>query len=168
MKLAVIAWVALSLGLGCGDKAKPEDWKERPGPGFVITAPYAAELVNAPKDAPVKMVIYQYVNKVTEAWQVQVADMPPDREPAQVIANMRQHVKSTGTVEQEKDVEMGDTTGADFRYITDMPPMGKMYVRNRIVMKNHKVYQVMIVHRPEDKARDAPADRFVDSFRLTD
>lgn len=167
MKLAAIAFAVVGLSVGCKDKAKPEDWKERTGPGFSVSAPYPHELVNSPKESPVKMVIYQYVNKVTEAWQVQIAEMPLDREPAQVLSNMRAHVHSTGTVKEEKDVEMGDTTGVDFRYIADMPPMGKMYIRNRIVMKDHKVYQVMIVHRPEDTARDAPADRFVDSFKLT-
>ena len=167
MKIVALVAVA-ALGLGCGEKAKPEDWKERTGPGFSVMAPYPHEMVPSPKEAPVKMTIYQYVNKVTEAWQVQVAEMPLDRPPEQVIANMRDHVRNTGTVESEKKVEMGDTPGVDFRYVTDMPPMGRMYVRNRIVMKNHKVYQVMVVHRPEDKDRDAAADRFVDSFKLTE
>jgi hypothetical protein len=167
MRLATIALVGFFL-VGCEKKAAPEDWKERSGPGFIVTAPYPGEIIAAPKDTPVKMTIHQYVNKVTEAWQVQIADMPLERSPEDVIASMRQHVMSTGTVKSETDVAMGDTTGKDFRYITDMPPMGKMYVRNRIVMKNHKVYQVMVVHRPEDTSRDAACDRFVDSFKLTE
>lgn len=167
MKLGIVALLGL-LWIGACDKTKalPKDWKERTGPGFTVMAPYKSELMPSPPDSPVKMTIYMYLNRVTEAWQVQIADMPAELPPEQILANMTAHIHGEGQVKSEQDVTMGD--GAkDFRYISDMPQFGKMYVRVRIVIKNHKAYQVMVLHLPQDTDRDADADRFVDSFKLT-
>lgn len=166
MKLAIVALVGLFWIGACDKKTPPKDWKERSGPGFTVSAPFPSEILPSPADSPVKMTIYSYLNKMTEAWQVQIADMPAELPPEQILANMTEHIHGQGELKGEQDVQMGD--GAkDFRYIADMPALGKMYVRVRIVIKNHKAYQVMILHPPQDTARDADADRFVDSFKLT-
>lgn len=165
MKLGIVALVGL-LWIGACDKNKapPKDWKERSGPGFTVSAPYPSEMLPSPS-GDVKMTIYSYVNKVTEAWQVQIADMPEELPASQILANMSAHIHSKGEVKAETEVAMGD--GAkDFRYVSDMETIGKMYVRVRVVISNHKAYQIMVLHRPEDTDRDADADRFVDSFKL--
>lgn len=167
MKLALVALVGL-FWIGACDKNKtpPKDWKERSGPGFTVMAPFPSEMLPSPADAPVKMTIYSYVNKVTEAWQVQIASMPAELPAEQILANMTAHIHGQGELKSEQDVKMGDAA-KDFRYISDVPTLGKMYVRIRIVIRDHKAYQVMVLHRPEDTDRDADADRFVDSFKLT-
>ncbi len=168
MKLGIVALVGL-LWFGACDKNKApaaKDWKERSGPGFTVQSPLPHEMMSAPPGTPVKMTIYSYLNKVTEAWQVQIADMPEELPPEQILANMTAHLRGKGEIKSETDVTMGD--GAkDFRYVSDMPQIGRMYVRVRVVIKNHKAYQIMVLHRPEDTGRDADADRFVDSFKLT-
>jgi len=129
-------------------------------------APFASETMPAPAGSPVQMTVYSYLNTPSEAWQVQIADVPEEAPAAELLTNMAAHVHSTGTLKSEQDVKLGE--GAkDFRYVTEVPPHGKMYVRVRVVVSNHHLYQVMVLHRPDDTSRDADADRFVDSFKLT-
>jgi hypothetical protein len=145
---------------------KPE-WKPRPGPGFVVTAPAEAELLH-PNARGLDMTVYQYADGPSFSLQVQVAELPSDRVPTQVITNMRDHLAKVATrIVKESDVTVGDVRGKDFRYITDMPQLGEMFLRDRFLVQTRRIYQIMAIHRVGDAERDADTDRFVDSFAFT-
>lgn len=154
--LAGLAWLA-----ACDKKPS---WSERVGPGFTVSAPHPATQLPSPSDSPVKTEIYSFFDEGRETWQVQIAEMPAELTPAQILANMTLHFHTAGEVKSEREVAMGEAA-KDFRCVSDSARFGKMYVRDLVVIQNHKAYQVIVMH-PLGTS-EADGDRFVDSFKLT-
>ncbi len=162
-------WVGLALTLVFAACKKPvPDWKQRTGPDFTVEAPFAAHETHVPVPGnPTDMTVYLYVNEVDWSLQVQVVEMPKDRIPMDVITAMRDRAAAKGTVTKEADVAMGDAPGKDLWMTTEIPPYGKVEIRERMLMQAHKVYQVMAVHLPGVTVHDKDDDRFIESFKLT-
>lgn len=149
--------------------AKPrEDWKERTGPGFVITAPANARHLTKPIADGVVMNIYEYRDGVTASWQVQITELPEDRTPTSAIVTMRDELAAKAKITREEDVAMGDAAGKDLRAIVNLAPFGEVNMRTRIIVQNHRLYQVMALHPVGRSELEAAANRFVDSFKLAE
>lgn len=160
--------VVCMVTVACSKAKKPEEWKERTGPGFTVMAPSDARHMTKPIAAGVEMQVYEYRDGISASLQVDVAEAPDDRSPTWMVVTVRDNFAAKAKVTREDDVPMGDTPGKDLVGTSELAPYGKVRMRTRIVVQGRKLYQLMTIHPVGKPELDADADRFVESFKLTE
>ena len=148
-------------------KRPPQAWQDRPGPGFVVSAPTAPRELHHPAGGG-DLTVFEYSDDDLGAMQVQLADVPPGRAPLQVIMDVRDNAATKYTITSEQNIAMGDAPGKDLRYEVELASgQGKRALHQRILIQNHHLFQIMVVHPIGDAAFAAKGDRFIQSFKLT-
>ena len=162
----MLKWVALvATVVACGSRDAGPDWKVRTGPGFEVTAPFPAIVGKRPMIPGVAMETYDY-NRGGASMVVTVLPRPADLAAADAIKKLRDRVGSTVTITHEDDIELGDATGKDVRFTGTDPSVGPVIARFRFVVRKDHIYQVASMWGPSVEPKGA--DRFIESFRLTD
>lgn len=159
----------LICSVACSKPSKPpEVWKERSGPGYTVSATADARHMTKPIANGVVMQIYEYGDGLSASRQVEVTELPADRSATSTIVTLRDSFAAKVKVSREQDVAMGDAPGKDLVGTSEVAQVGEVRMRTRIVVQNHRLFQVMAtnpLHKPD---LDAAADRFVDSFKLSE
>jgi hypothetical protein len=151
-----------------GDKRVNDSpgWSPQTGPGFTVNAPGPAKIEKVPAhDGDRAFDRYTFHKTDTELYVVEVTEIPAKDDLGMALNNMRMRITTqTQSVRSEDLIEGGEVTGRDIRYIVDQGD-DTLHARSKVLGKNQKLYEVRGV-AAEDKAREAEADKFVDSFEL--
>lgn len=133
----------------------------------MVSAPWSAKELRRPIADGVEMRIFEFRNGFVDSWQVQFFELPKGRAPMQAIMTMRDQIATTGSISREEDVALGDALGKDVRFVTDVPKVGKVSARARILVGGGTLYHVLVMYPIGDAQRARDGDRFLESFRFT-
>ena len=155
------------------DTAKDPSWKVFDGPTFTVKAAGkpAETTTDVPTDlGPMAMVAYTFQEGDEAKAHVVMTTKLPDSikgaDKAKMLRDARDGMisKYNAKVDMDKEVKLGDTNALDFAAHGDHAQLGKFYVRGRVAIKNHTLYQVMSLGQGHTQQPDSAA--FVESFQL--
>ncbi|MGE0395191.1 MAG: hypothetical protein AB7T06_00590 [Kofleriaceae bacterium] len=152
-----------------GDKRVSDstNWATQTGPGFTVKAPGAATIEKvAAADGDRAFDRYTFHKADLESYVVEITELPESEDVGMELGNMRMRIAAqTQAMIHEDMLEGGEVTGRDIWYVIDQGD-DTLRARSKLLGKGHKLYQVRGVST-EDKARQAEAEAFVDSFAFT-
>ncbi len=159
--------------------AKPADmaidasWKVFEGPTFTVKAAVkpAENTTDVPTDlGPMAMTAYTFQEgdeaKAHAVMTTKLPDSVKTADKAKMLRDARDGMinKYGAKVDMDKEVKIGDTNALDFAAHGDHAQLGKFYVRGRVAIKNHTLFQVMSLGQGHTQQPDSAA--FVESFQL--
>jgi hypothetical protein len=160
-------------------EAKPADgaidanWKVFDGPTFTVKAAVkpAENTTDVPTDlGPMAMTAYTFQEgdeaKAHAVMTTKLPDSVKGADKAKMLRDARDGMinKYGAKVDMDKEVKIGDTDALDFAAHGDHAQLGKFYVRGRVAIKNHTLFQVMSLGQGHSQQPDSAA--FVESFQL--
>ena len=155
------------------DTAKDASWKVFDGPTFTVKAAGkpAENTTEVPTDlGPMPMIAYTFQEGDEAKAHVVMTTKLPDSikgaDKAKMLRDARDGMisKYNAKVDMDKEVKLGDTNALDFAAHGDHAQLGKFYVRGRVAIKNHTLFQVMSLGQGHTQQPDSAA--FVESFQL--
>lgn len=143
------------------------NWSPQSGPGFTVSAPGAGKLEKVgAHDGDRAFDRYTFHKTDTESYVVEITEIPEADDLGMALTDMRMRITAqTQSVRHEDMIEVGDVIGRDIWYTVDQGD-DVLHARSKLIGKGHKIFQVRGVST-EDKAREAEAEKFVESFALT-
>ena len=155
------------------DGAVDATWKVFDGPTFTVKAAVkpAENTTDVPTDlGPMAMTAYTFQEgDAAKAHAVMTTKLPESvkgADKAKMLRDARDGMinKYGAKVDMDKEVKIGDTHALDFAAHGDHAQLGKFYVRGRVAIKNHTLFQVMSLGQGHAQQPDSAA--FVESFQL--
>lgn len=159
--------------------AKPTDtaidasWKVFEGPTFTVRAAGkpAENVTDVPTElGPMAMTAYTFQEgdeaKAHAVMTTKLPDSVKGADKAKMLRDARDGMinKYGAKVDKDEEIKIGDTSALDFAAHGDHAQLGKFYVRGRVAIKNHTLFQVMSLGQGHAQQPDSAA--FVESFRL--
>ena len=155
------------------DTAIDANWKVFDGPTFTVKAAVkpAENTTDVPTDlGPMAMTAYTFQEgdeaKAHAVMTTKLPDSVKGADKAKMLRDARDGMinKYGAKVDMDKEVKIGDTNALDFAAHGDHAQLGKFYVRGRVAIKNHTLFQVMSLGQGHTQQPDSAA--FVESFQL--
>lgn len=155
------------------DTAIAANWKVFDGPTFTVKAAVkpSENTTDVPTDlGPMAMTAYTFQEgdeaKAHAVMTTKLPDSVKGADKAKMLRDARDGMinKYGATVDMDKEVKIGDTNALDFAAHGDHAQLGKFYVRGRVAIKNHTLFQVMSLGQGHAQQPDSAA--FVESFQL--
>lgn len=155
------------------DTAIDANWKVFDGPTFTVKAAVkpAENTTDVPTDlGPMAMTAYTFQEgdeaKAHAVMTTKLPDSVKGADKAKMLRDARDGMinKYGAKVDMDQEVKIGDTNALDFAAHGDHAQLGKFYVRGRVAIKNHTLFQVMSLGQGHTQQPDSAA--FVESFQL--
>ncbi|MBA3451977.1 MAG: hypothetical protein H0T42_02635 [Deltaproteobacteria bacterium] len=149
------------------------NWKVFEGPTFTVKAATkpAENTTDVPTDlGPMAMTAYTFQEgdeaKAHAVMTTKLPDSVKGADKAKMLRDARDGMinKYGAKVDKDDEIKIGDTPALDFAAHGDHAQLGKFYVRGRVAIKNHTLYQVMSLGQGHTQQPDSAA--FVESFQL--
>jgi hypothetical protein len=149
------------------------NWKVFDGPSFTVKAAVkpAENTTDVPTDlGPMAMTAYTFQEgdeaKAHAVMTTKLPDSVKGADKAKMLRDARDGMinKYGAKVDMDKEVKIGDTDALDFAAHGEHAQLGKFYVRGRVAIKNHTLFQVMSLGQGHTQQPDSTA--FVESFQL--
>jgi hypothetical protein len=155
------------------DKAIDANWKVFDGPTFTVKA--AGKPSENTTDVPTElglmaMTAYTFQEgdeaKAHAVMTTKLPDSVKGADKAKMLRDARDGMinKYGAKVDKDDEVKIGDTDAIDFAAHGEHAQLGKFYVRGRVAIKNHTLFQVMSLGQGHAQQPDSAA--FVESFTL--
>ena len=155
------------------DTAIDANWKVFDGPTFTVKAAVkpAENTTDVPTDlGPMAMTAYTFQEgdeaKAHAVMTTKLPDSVKTADKAKMLRDARDGMinKYGAKVDMDKEVKIGETPALDFAAHGEHAQLGKFYVRGRVAIKNHTLFQVMSLGQGHAQQPDSAA--FVESFTL--
>jgi hypothetical protein len=148
-------------------RVNDSNWSPQTGPGFTVSAPGPATVEKVPaKGGDRAFDRYTFHHTDTESYVVEITELKESDDLGMQVNHKRMRITSqTQSVRGEELLEGGEVMGRDIWYIVDQND-DTLHARSKLFGKAQKIYEVRGVST-EDKAREAEAEKFVESFALT-
>jgi len=155
------------------DKAIDADWKVFDGPTFTVKAAVkpSENTTDVPTDlGPMAMTAYTFQEgdeaKAHAVMTTKLPDSVKGADKAKMLRDARDGMinKYGATVDKDEEIKIGETPALDFAAHGQHAQLGKFYVRGRVAIKNHTLFQVMSLGQGHAQQPDSAA--FVESFLL--
>ena len=155
------------------DTAIDANWKVFDGPTFTVKAAGkpAENTTDVPTDlGPMAMTAYTFQEgdeaKAHAVMTTKLPDSVKTADKAKMLRDARDGMinKYGAKVDMDKEVKIGETPALDFAAHGEHAQLGKFYVRGRVAIKNHTLFQVMSLGQGHAQQPDSAA--FVESFTL--
>jgi hypothetical protein len=155
------------------DKAIDANWKVFDGPTFTVKAAVkpSQNTTDVPTDlGPMAMTAYTFQEgdeaKAHAVMTTKLPDSVKTADKSKMLRDARDGMinKYGAIVDKDDEVKIGDTNAIDFAAHGEHAQLGKFYVRGRVAIKNHTLFQVMSLGQGHAQQPDSAA--FVESFTL--